>query len=88
MHVIFGVHLTSIDATGYDADEAAELWRGVYVDGAAYAVKLSGGGTGRVGSCRPIPAEHEVAVVRMRKTRPGRAPPQPPSAAVLTRPVK
>lgn len=41
----FGVDLTSIDGVGHGADEAAELWRGVSMDGAPYAVKLSGGGT-------------------------------------------
>jgi len=41
----FGVDLISMDVTGHGADEAAELWRGVCVDGAPYAVKLSGGGT-------------------------------------------
>ncbi len=41
----FGVDLSSIDGVGHGADEAAELWRGVSVDGAPYAVKLSGGGT-------------------------------------------
>lgn len=41
----FGVDLSSIDGVGHGADEAAELWHGVSVDGAPYAVKLSGGGT-------------------------------------------
>jgi len=41
----FGVDLISMDVTGHGADDAAELWRGVCMDGARYAVKLSGGGT-------------------------------------------
>jgi spectinomycin phosphotransferase len=41
----FGVDLAAIDGVGHGADEAAELWRGVSVAGAPYAVKLSGGGT-------------------------------------------
>lgn len=41
----FSLDLTSIDEVEHGADEAAELWRGVCVDGAPYAVKLSGGGT-------------------------------------------
>jgi hypothetical protein len=41
----FGVELVSIEPTRYGSDETAELWRGVTADGAAFAVKLSGGGS-------------------------------------------
>jgi len=41
----FGLDLITIDATGYGADVAAELWRGTCVDETAYAVKLSGAGS-------------------------------------------
>jgi spectinomycin phosphotransferase len=67
----FGVDLTSIDGVGHGADEEAELWRGVSVDGAPYAVKLSGGGTpaglvvsaqlaeqGVPGVVGPVPTRH------------------------------
>lgn len=41
----FGIDLVALEPVGHGADDAAELWRGVATDGAAYAVKLSGGGT-------------------------------------------
>jgi spectinomycin phosphotransferase len=69
----FGIDLVSVDGVGYGADEAAQLWRGVSVDGAMYAVKLSGGGTpaGLVVSAHL--AAHGVAgVVAPVPTRDGR----------------
>lgn len=41
----FGVDLASVDEVGHGADEAAQSWRGLSVNGSPYAVKLSGGGT-------------------------------------------
>ena len=41
----FGLTLVSAVPVGHGADAAAQLWRATTVDGAAYAVKLSGGGT-------------------------------------------
>ncbi len=41
----FGIALTSVDKVDHGGDEAADLWRCVTLDGRAYAVKLSGGGT-------------------------------------------
>jgi spectinomycin phosphotransferase len=41
----YGLELLDVDRVGHGADVAADLWRAVAADGAAYAVKLSGGGT-------------------------------------------
>jgi len=41
----FGVQLSSIYRVVHGADAAAEVWRGIAVDGSQYAVKWSGGGT-------------------------------------------
>ncbi|MGN6331984.1 MAG: phosphotransferase [Motilibacteraceae bacterium] len=41
----FGLELTGIEPVEHGADGAALRWRGVDVDGRAYAVKLSGGGS-------------------------------------------
>jgi len=56
----FDVDLTAIEAVGHGADEAAELWRGVSVDGSSYAVKLSGGGTAAGMVVSAYLAEHGV----------------------------
>jgi spectinomycin phosphotransferase len=41
----FGLELTGIETVNFDPDQPAQLWRGRSVAGAAYAVKLSGGGS-------------------------------------------
>jgi hypothetical protein len=41
----FGVQLSSIDRVEHGADAAAEVWRGIAVDGSQYAVEWSGGDT-------------------------------------------
>ncbi|MEU4401944.1 aminoglycoside phosphotransferase family protein [Micromonospora orduensis] len=41
----FGLDVTTMDAVTHGADQYAQLWRARAVDGARYAVKLSGGGT-------------------------------------------
>ena len=57
----FGVELTSIDPVAHGADAAADLWRGASVEGARYAVKLSGGGTSAGLVVSAHLAEHGVA---------------------------
>jgi spectinomycin phosphotransferase len=41
----YGLDLVDVAPVGHGADAAADLWRAAAPDGAAYAVKLSGGGT-------------------------------------------
>jgi spectinomycin phosphotransferase len=54
----FGVQLSSIDRVGHGADAAAEVWRGIAVDGTQYAVKRSGGGT----DAGPLLTAHLAAI--------------------------
>ncbi|MEK8105939.1 hypothetical protein NKG94_13775 [Micromonospora sp. M12] len=41
----FGLRLSTLDQVAHGADQHARLWLASTVDGARYAVKLSGGGT-------------------------------------------
>jgi spectinomycin phosphotransferase len=54
----FGVQLSSIDRVGHGADTAAEVWRGIAVDGSQYAVNWSGGGT----DAGPLVTAHLAAI--------------------------
>jgi len=63
VHDDFGIDLITLDPVGHGADERAELWRGAGADGAAYAVKCSGGGTPAGLLVSAHLAEHGVAGV-------------------------